>query len=224
MSEDTLFELPAAEAGPPGSPTQPEQARVVRPVREQLQWVARDLEASVAQDHPARAIWGAVGGVGLVGLLWFDQGGGRAPWSPNDGSPGTSGPVAFGDSGWGGERPASGPPVRGARRLSLGLRWGAHQLPHVVGLSGGPPGCPGRVADPDRGLVDGRRCGDPGTGGARWGEGAGQRRSLFLPSTAGAGCLPEGGAGPGGTAGLGAGASRPRGKQTTTECAGASGP
>lgn len=58
MSEDTLFELPAAEAGPPGSPTQPEQARVVRPVREQLQWVARDLEASVAQDHPARAIWG----------------------------------------------------------------------------------------------------------------------------------------------------------------------
>ncbi len=88
MSEDTLFELPAAEAGPPGSPTQPEQARVVRPVREQLQWVARDLEASVAQDHPARAIWGLLEELDLSAFYGsikaVAQGmlGRRRPWRP----------------------------------------------------------------------------------------------------------------------------------------------
>ena len=58
MSEDTLFELPAREEGAPARRTSPEEARVVRPVREQLQWVAVDLEEAVAQDHAARAIWG----------------------------------------------------------------------------------------------------------------------------------------------------------------------
>ncbi len=57
MSEGTLFELPPAEEGAPAPPTRPEEARVLRPVREQLQWVARDLEAAVAPEHPARAIW-----------------------------------------------------------------------------------------------------------------------------------------------------------------------
>ena len=58
MSEDTLFELPAREEGAPARRASPEEARVVRPVREQLQWVAVDLEEAVAQDHAARAIWG----------------------------------------------------------------------------------------------------------------------------------------------------------------------
>ena len=57
MSEGTLFELPPPEEQAPAPPTRPEEARVLRPVREQLQWVARDLEGSVPQDHPARAIW-----------------------------------------------------------------------------------------------------------------------------------------------------------------------
>ena len=57
MSEGTLFELPPAEEGTPVPPTSPEEARLLRPVREQLQWVARDLEAAVSPEHPARAIW-----------------------------------------------------------------------------------------------------------------------------------------------------------------------
>ena len=57
MSEGTLFELPPAKEGTPAPPTRPEEARVLRPAREQLQWVARDLEAAVSPEHPARAIW-----------------------------------------------------------------------------------------------------------------------------------------------------------------------
>ena len=58
MTELTLFEMPPAEERTPASPTRPEEARVLRPVRQQLQWVPRDLESGVSQDHPARAIWG----------------------------------------------------------------------------------------------------------------------------------------------------------------------
>lgn len=58
MTEPTLFELPPEEERKPAVATRPEEARVVRPVREQLQWIARDLEETVAPDHPARAIWG----------------------------------------------------------------------------------------------------------------------------------------------------------------------
>jgi transposase len=57
MAEATLFELPATQEPGPGLPTRPEAARVLRPVRQQLQWVPRDLEAAVPEDHPARAIW-----------------------------------------------------------------------------------------------------------------------------------------------------------------------
>ena len=58
VSEATLFELPARQEGAPAPRTRPEEARVLRPVRQQLQWVAVDLEEAVAQDHAARAIWG----------------------------------------------------------------------------------------------------------------------------------------------------------------------
>lgn len=58
MSEATLFELPAPEEGRSLPPTRPEEARVLRPVRQQVQWVTLDLEAAVAADHPVRAIWG----------------------------------------------------------------------------------------------------------------------------------------------------------------------
>ena len=37
----------------------PDEARVVRPVRNQVQMVMQDLDASLPQDHPARAIWSA---------------------------------------------------------------------------------------------------------------------------------------------------------------------
>ena len=57
MSEGTLFELAPPEDRPPATPTRPEHVRVVRPNRQQLQWEPRDLDAALAEDHPARAIW-----------------------------------------------------------------------------------------------------------------------------------------------------------------------
>ncbi len=58
MTEPTLFELPAIEERTPAPPTRPEEARVLRPVRHQLQWLPRTLDEVLAEDHPARAIWG----------------------------------------------------------------------------------------------------------------------------------------------------------------------
>ena len=58
MSEATLFELPACEERTSSTPTGREEARVLRPKREQLQWAAVDLESLVPADHAARAIWG----------------------------------------------------------------------------------------------------------------------------------------------------------------------
>ena len=58
MSEETLFELPPSEERPTPARTGREEARVVRPKREQLQWAPVDLESLVSQEHPARAIWG----------------------------------------------------------------------------------------------------------------------------------------------------------------------
>lgn len=60
MKEETLFELPEPQQRAATPPTRPEEARVVRPERRQLQWVPRDLEAAVLQEHPARAIWGVL--------------------------------------------------------------------------------------------------------------------------------------------------------------------
>jgi transposase len=57
MAQDTLFELPAPEAPKSEGPTSPRHARVLRPVRHQIEWVARDLDATLPEDHPARAIW-----------------------------------------------------------------------------------------------------------------------------------------------------------------------
>src|SRR4030042_4175241 len=57
MSQSSLFPLPEPQASPPSSPTRPEHARVRRPNRQQLRWAPRDLEATLPQDPPARAIW-----------------------------------------------------------------------------------------------------------------------------------------------------------------------
>jgi transposase len=57
MTEKTLFELPDPQAPKAEGLTSPQQARVLRPVRNQVEWVARDLDASLPDDHPARAIW-----------------------------------------------------------------------------------------------------------------------------------------------------------------------
>ncbi len=57
VSQESLFELPEPQQRAATPPTRPEEARVVRPERRQLEWVARDLETAVPQDHPARAVW-----------------------------------------------------------------------------------------------------------------------------------------------------------------------
>lgn len=41
----------------PAGLTSPRQARVLRPVCNQVEWVECDLDASLPEDHPARAIW-----------------------------------------------------------------------------------------------------------------------------------------------------------------------
>lgn len=56
--EQPLFsDVPAAQETVATPPTQRRQARVRRPVRNQIEWAPRDLDASLADDHVARAIW-----------------------------------------------------------------------------------------------------------------------------------------------------------------------
>jgi len=58
VTEGTVFELAEPQEPALAPPTRPEAARVLRPVREQIQWAPRDLGVAVPEDHPARAIWG----------------------------------------------------------------------------------------------------------------------------------------------------------------------
>ncbi|MCA1837469.1 MAG: IS1182 family transposase [Actinobacteria bacterium] len=51
-----LFPLPEARS-PAKRPTRPEEARLRRAVRGQVEWMTCDLEAMVPEEHPARAIW-----------------------------------------------------------------------------------------------------------------------------------------------------------------------
>lgn len=58
MSQEPLLpEMPEVREAMPEPPTLPEAARVVRPVRTQMEWTARSLDQSLPEDHLARAIW-----------------------------------------------------------------------------------------------------------------------------------------------------------------------
>lgn len=62
MREPLLPEMPEVQ-GPesePEPPTRPEAARVVRPVRTQLEWVPRSLDDALPEGHLARSIWAFV--------------------------------------------------------------------------------------------------------------------------------------------------------------------
>ena len=61
-------ELPESEAKTGVGATRPDETRVVRPVRNQLQMVMQDLDASLPQDHPARAIWDMLEQLDLSGF------------------------------------------------------------------------------------------------------------------------------------------------------------
>src|SRR5438128_3378834 len=58
MHEEPLFEdLPPVVEPAPRPKTRRNQARVRRAVRNQMEMVPRTLDESLADDHPARAIW-----------------------------------------------------------------------------------------------------------------------------------------------------------------------
>ena len=57
MAEETLFELPEKQASQSPVPTRPEDARVLRPIRSQIEWMPRSLDATLPEDHQTRAIW-----------------------------------------------------------------------------------------------------------------------------------------------------------------------
>jgi len=65
MCEETLFDLPEPVAPKSVAPTRPEEARLLRPVRDQVQWLPRSLDACLPQEHPARSIWGFLQGLEL---------------------------------------------------------------------------------------------------------------------------------------------------------------
>jgi transposase len=57
VSEVTLFPLPEPQERASAPPTRLQDARVLRPVRNQAEMIMRDLDSLLPQDHPARAIW-----------------------------------------------------------------------------------------------------------------------------------------------------------------------
>ena len=65
MYEETLFALPEPVEPKPMPPTRPEDARLYRPVRDQVEWLPRSLDACLPQEHVARSIWKFVQGLPL---------------------------------------------------------------------------------------------------------------------------------------------------------------
>lgn len=58
MEQTSLFpNLPEGSEGKPVEPTRPQDARVVRPVRNQIQFLMQDLDAILPAEHQARGIW-----------------------------------------------------------------------------------------------------------------------------------------------------------------------
>jgi transposase len=57
MADGTLFEMPESGVAEATVPTRPAEARVMRPIRDQIEWAPRSLESLLPSDHSARAIW-----------------------------------------------------------------------------------------------------------------------------------------------------------------------
>jgi transposase len=58
VEQTSLFaDLPERLKGKPAEPTRSQDARVVRPGRNQIRFLVQDLEATLPEDHQARAIW-----------------------------------------------------------------------------------------------------------------------------------------------------------------------
>lgn len=57
MDQSGLPSMPEPIEPPAAQPTRPGEARLVRPVRNQIEWTPRELDSVLPPDHPARAIW-----------------------------------------------------------------------------------------------------------------------------------------------------------------------
>lgn len=68
MSQTPLFPLPEPRPVAEAAPLTAEEVRVLRPDRQQLRWVAKDLDAELREDHPARAIWAFLERMDLSGF------------------------------------------------------------------------------------------------------------------------------------------------------------
>jgi len=65
VDQPTLLPLPEPTKPAAVPATRPREARVVRPVRNQIEWAPRELDAVLPPDHPARAIWAVLEQVDL---------------------------------------------------------------------------------------------------------------------------------------------------------------
>ncbi|MCL5257257.1 MAG: transposase [Chloroflexi bacterium] len=68
MSQSSLPNMPDPVEPPAEPPTRREVVRVYRPVRNQVEWIERDLDSLVALDHPVRDIWAAIEQLKLEGF------------------------------------------------------------------------------------------------------------------------------------------------------------
>lgn len=68
MTEDTLFELGEPEEPTPAPPTRPEAARLLRPIRDQVEWSPRTLDSVIPLEHPVRAIWQTLDRLDVAGF------------------------------------------------------------------------------------------------------------------------------------------------------------
>ena len=57
MEQPNLLAMPEPIEPPAPQPTRPSEARLVKPVRNQIEWVERSLDTLLPLDHQARAIW-----------------------------------------------------------------------------------------------------------------------------------------------------------------------
>jgi transposase len=68
MANKSLFPLPAPIDPRPEPRSTEQQARVMRPVRNQMEWMPRSLDQLLPEDHPARAIWAFLERLDLSGF------------------------------------------------------------------------------------------------------------------------------------------------------------
>jgi len=82
IEQSGLPKMPAPVDAPPGPATRPEEARVVRPVRSQIEWAPRELDALIPEDHQARAVWAYLERLDLSGFYASIKAVGDRPGRP----------------------------------------------------------------------------------------------------------------------------------------------